>query len=263
MRKSRLPQPLVLARQVSHTRSGDDTRHSGPLLRRLQSGGNHGRDPGTGFAGIRPQQHPGRRDGAFSVDASASPVAKIVGWVQGSFPGDRTNTVGSKKFSHELVGGDFLSITRLVSVLCANRVVIRPPSGAADASRIRPPPRRRPGHSPDSKLPGGRDSEQPIRMRVPGPIAAAVPVALGDPSVQRPPAAPHQTHAVADILTQQSGLEFLQRFGHVAALPMPGSVHLVLQLVDPLLAASQGIAHPANAAGAESRAKRSWARISR
>ena len=53
--------------------------------------------------------------------------------------GDRTDTVCSKKFSHEWVGGDFLSSTRLVSMLSANRVVIRLPSGAAAASRIKTP----------------------------------------------------------------------------------------------------------------------------
>src|ERR1700744_1271807 len=56
--------------------------------------------------------------------------------IQGRLAGHPTDSVRSKKFSHGLVVLDFLSITWLVSELCANLVVIRLPSLAASASRI-------------------------------------------------------------------------------------------------------------------------------
>jgi len=48
------------------------------------------------------------------------------------------------------------------------------------------------------------------------------------------------------------GLQFLQPFGHLPALPVPGRVQLVLQLIDPLLAG--------RAKALRIRAKRRWER---
>ena len=70
-----------------------------------------------------------------------------------------------------------------------------------------------------------------------------------DPSIQHRQPLPHHTHAVAYILTQQPALEFLQPFRHLAAVAVPGGVELVLQLIHPLLAARQGIAHPGKGRG--------------
>ena len=70
-------------------------------------------------------------------EAKACPVAKYRRWIQrGTSPATPRIPSVPKSFLMSLAGGSFLSSTRLVNVLCANRVVIRLPS--AEASRSLP-----------------------------------------------------------------------------------------------------------------------------
>ena len=119
---------LMLARQVGHARRGDHPGVQHLRAPAAQSCGDHSRDPGAGFPGIRAQQHLGLGAKSLQRGCQRDSHGENSGRVQRRLAGDRTNTVRSKKFSHELLGGNFLSSTRLVSVLLANRVLIRAPS---------------------------------------------------------------------------------------------------------------------------------------